>query len=824
MLQKNMKNRHFSSQIPTLNIRSDTLTSYSQKIYASKANQINFYESPTPTAKTKSTSKDPLRKSKETSVLRLDHKSLNSINFQDIQENLQKIVLDDCKLKDLPANFCNLINLKQLSLESNYLTKIPIFLLEKMSIESFSIKHNLLEVLPEKYYKWSDSLFSFDFSHNQIDRIENNISELKNLRRLVINNNNFIKIPTSISTITFLDEFELDWFKYTFPPNNCSISGDLLKKLMKICESFLNQKHFLTFIEFLELMSTKKLELNKTFTKKRNLIHRAAVENDIGALRSLIYLLPDTLNDLDSENYTPLFSTILEENYNATKILLFAGADPGIGLGLLGSCIHLAVVKKEVFLLQDLLRKGGDPNSLDQQGNTPIHLLFSTFSNNFQKGEKMAKTLMEFNSNPQIKNKEFWTCLHLAVKAEQVEAVRWAIQYNKNEGREIFNFYDIGGEINMSLLHLAGHQGNREIVTLLLDYGCDYSVSDSLDRLPKNLCVNDQFLIKIIKSKEKKDLKLFLKKSSKNSKKTNNLQIEVNETEYNEDSHNNITMPFTQNSNNIKFFTCKSKYFSNQNNLNSKLFEGNAKNVNDEDIAIDVDESNDRRNKTIRVILKSPNNIGKLEQFQNARNNVFRKSCENSLNLLKNINFSKSEKKFSLKTFSFQNLETIVEGINKTNEKLKEELKKYTTEIIENQFLYLNTFINLQKKHVFLLKKLNLEVILLNSLFKDDPKAWLESRKEFERIMSSFSKKESALNACNNLLLNIFFLTVKKTEIVENMRICLLIIQNIPFLSVFNFRDALKLFLQKYDKNEYKLNKIIVYEIYSFLKILKKSK
>lgn len=829
MLPKSTKQRHFSSQTLELtNTSLDCSTFLSQKKNASISLKTNTFDF-SPTSKPDNLRRKP---KENPSILRLDHKSLGTLNFQDLQPNLQVLVLNDCKLRELPLDFSNFSSLKELSLDFNYLTKIPVALPETIALETFSIKRNLLEILPDNYSKWTVSLSNFDVSFNQIDRLEDSLSSLKNLRRLMLNNNYFIKIPSSLFGMSSsLEEFGLDWFKYTFPPLPFIISGDILRNFMCFCEFLAsNSKVFFTFLDLIQNFSSKPLDFTKLFSKKRTLIHKSAFENDIGVLRSLIVLLPNVLNELDSENYSALFLSILEENYNATKILLYSGADPGVGVGMLGGCLHLAVVKKEVFLLQDLLRKGAAPNSVDQLGNSPLHLLFSTFSNNVQKAEKMAKILMEFNADPHLQNKEFWNPLHLAVKCEQLEALRWVIQYNKGENAGVFDLDSPGGEVSMTLLHLAGHQGNREIFKLLLDSGCDYLKYDALDRLPKNLCVSDQFLLKLIKSREKRDIfkAIQLKKPSNIKKK---LTINIEEIDNTDEIPHKITLPSTLSPCNTVLFSNKCKYFSNQNKVNPRIFDENDRN-NDENFNGDLDESIDnKRHKTIRVILKSPNNIEKIEQYQNVRMSYFRRSMGNSLGIsnksFNNINKNQSflDGSISLKSFSFQNLENMIEHLNYNNEKLRHELLKVSREI-EDIFFNLNVLLNLQQKEMTLLKILGSEINLLENLFKEDYKKWGENWKEFEKIKGSLNKKGLVHIECNNFLLNtLFSRLMNKGKVIDNhnkasnLRVCLLILrQVVGFVGVSGFKHAFKGFLNKNELKAGKFNnQVLVYEIFNIL-------
>ena len=826
MLTKSAKQRHFSSQTLELtNTSLDCSTFLSQKKNASISLQTNTFS---PTSKPDNFR----RKSKENpSFLKLDYKSLPTLSFQDLQPTLQVLVLNDCKLRELPIDFSNFSNLKELSLDFNYLTKIPVALPEKVALETFSIKRNLLEILPENYSKWTVSLSNLDVSFNQIDRLEDSLASLKSLRRLMLNNNYFIKIPASLFEMSpSLEEFGLDWFKYTFPPLPFIISGDILRNFMRFCEFLAsNSKVFFTFLDLIQNFSSKPLDFTKLFSKKRTLIHKSAFENDIGVLRSLIVLLPNLLNELDSENYSALFLSILEENYNATKILLYSGADPHVGIGMLGGCLHLAVVKKEVFLLQDLLRKGAAPNSVDQLGNSPLHLLFSTFSNNVQKAEKMAKILMEFNSDPHLQNKELWNPLHLAVKCEQLEAVRWVLQYNRGEKTDVFDLNSPGGEVSMTLLHLAGHQGNREIFKLLLESGCDYLKSDALNRLPKNLCVSDQFLLKLIKSREKRDIfkAIQIKKPSNIKKK---LTINIEESDNTDEIPHKITLPSTLSPCNTVLFSNKSKYFSNQNKVNPRIFEENDRN-NDENFNGDLDESIDnKRHKTIRVILKSPNNIEKIEQYQNVRMSYFRRSMGNSLGIsnksYKNQSFLDGS--ISLKSFSFQNLENMIENLNYNNEKLRHELLKFSevNREIDDIFLNLNALLNLQMKEMALLRNLGSEINLLENLFKEDYKKWGENWKEFEKIKGLLNKKGLVHIECNNFLLNLLFSRLinkgksnddkNKTS---NLWVCMLILrQVVGFVGVSGFKHAFKGFLNRIELKAGKFNnQVLVYEIFNIL-------
>jgi ankyrin repeat protein len=96
--------------------------------------------------------------------------------------------------------------------------------------------------------------------------------------------------------------------------------------------------------------------------------------------------------------------SLLEEKWISAKYLLNQNIDVNLGGGRLGSPIHIAMSKLDYEIISDILKKvnfiqtkkklifftnfdfklkkGGDPNSQDEEGNSPFHLLFCIFSRN----------------------------------------------------------------------------------------------------------------------------------------------------------------------------------------------------------------------------------------------------------------------------------------------------------------------------------------------------------------------------------------------------------------------------------------------------------
>jgi ankyrin repeat protein len=74
---------------------------------------------------------------------------------------------------------------------------------------------------------------------------------------------------------------------------------------------------------------------------------------------------------------------------------------------------------------------GLDPNCVDFEGNTPLHITFSIFSKEPVLATSICVNLLSFGADPNVHNKDLWTPLHIAVKKNQKEALKFALSYNK---------------------------------------------------------------------------------------------------------------------------------------------------------------------------------------------------------------------------------------------------------------------------------------------------------------------------------------------------------------------------------------------------------
>ena len=217
--------------------------------------------------------------------------------------------------------------------------------------------------------------------------------------------------------------------------------------MIRLCA---NSNEPINLIRFLSHFSAYPFNIFNKYTKKRSILHIAASEDEIGVVRSLIALEPKLISLLDGDGYPPLFLSILHKNYRSTRILLHNGADPSIGGGILGNCLHLTIVQRELNLLSEIVSRGVDVNGRDEGGNTGLHLLFSTFSNNVEKSKLIAKLILENGGDSAMENKEGWTPLHLAIKNEQNECIEWILKHNSMYKNDKMKFIDLNRPSGMN--------------------------------------------------------------------------------------------------------------------------------------------------------------------------------------------------------------------------------------------------------------------------------------------------------------------------------------------------------------------------------------
>ncbi|EAS02772.2 ankyrin repeat protein (macronuclear) [Tetrahymena thermophila SB210] len=522
--------------------------------------------------------------------------------------NIQEIDLSNSQLTVFSQDICQMLQLTKIKLDSNAITKIPSEINKLVNLKQLSISDNKIYSLPSSF-EGLQSLILLNISKNFLDPFPQEICKLKNLVILHIQNNYFISLPLEFALLENLQEFSIEWFKYTFPsmnqiqsdyftiqtlkneckrlyllrkqqyiqnycmqdqslPNNLTqqklqensqqlsevqlnqlqinsciqsfqtsqrgtdvmidvdeysncfestghiSDNSKIKNLQNIQtqyatkevnnknQLYLNNTNDLSFQQFLTLFSKDPISyLSKSDVRGRNIFHLSALNQEVSIIKAANFcqLHPQSINQMDDDYQTPLSLALLEEKFLSAKILLFFGADPLLGGGKLGTCLHIAVTKMDIEIVNQILNRGGDANSRDFEGNTPLHLIFSIFRKDKRKAASIIELLIQNGADCNVKNFDNWSPLHLAVKRMQVEAIEWIASYEKYG--EKFNWNIQGGNQQLSLLHLASKLGYTEIIQVIIEK-VDPLLVSRCNQIARDLGQSNNLISKLLKKKE----------------------------------------------------------------------------------------------------------------------------------------------------------------------------------------------------------------------------------------------------------------------------------------------------------------------------------
>lgn len=433
----------------------------------------------------------------------------NNFSLLYLSNNLQDLDLSNNNLLFFPIEVIHLIHLKRLKLDYNYIKTLPLDIQKLLNLDFLSISNNNISALPENFKNLH--LKVLNIGKNFVSDIEP-ITSINEIEILYLYGNTFIHFPTSFYKLKNLKELALEWFKYAEPGINPIIkrpqNNKVFEKLFHFCESKdKNKIKGIEFLDFLKNFSTEKLDFLQKDSKGRSLLHNAATEDEIGVIYGLVFKYPKLLNLMDKDEQTPLSLSILEEKFRSAETLIELGAEILSGGGIFGSCLHIAISKLNTKIIEKILKSLSNKeklnNFIDMDQNTPIHILFSIFSKNIESSKEITKKLIEFGIDPNQKNKEKFTALHLAIKKGQLEAIRFSQEYNKNCQKEIFNFNKRGGNSKWSLGHLAAFLGNHEVLHILQEANMNFFLENINFQIPLKVSYQTITTIKTIKKAEK---------------------------------------------------------------------------------------------------------------------------------------------------------------------------------------------------------------------------------------------------------------------------------------------------------------------------------
>lgn len=181
------------------------------------------------------------------------------------------------------------------------------------------------------------------------------------------------------------------------------------------------------------------------------------------------------MNTIQS-GYTPLHSAVMGNALETTKILIDQRCK------ITDTVLHCAVQANSVDCVKYLLHIGIDPNTLDTNGNAPLHLAAD-------KGYTECLKLLLARSNETINlksNSKQSTALHMAAENGYTDCVQILLHTGAS--------HSVVNDKNQTALHLAAKAQCAESVEILLELGAEVNALDIDKRTALHSAVCKAFL------------------------------------------------------------------------------------------------------------------------------------------------------------------------------------------------------------------------------------------------------------------------------------------------------------------------------------------
>ena len=415
----------------------------------------------------------------------------------------EKLDLSDQSLLEIPVPLCLNMRLQSLKLSRNKLTTLPSKIGDLIFLKQLYVDGNELKYLPKTIGKLG-RLRLINFNNNRIEEIPRELGNCVSLKQISAKNNSFTSIPSSLGKLDNLLIFEIEWFKYCFPPVKMKSPTDsksidylsqIITRFKELCNIFMDYGE-LTLTVFLNYFSqdanTKMREVpdyNKQDNRKRTILHRASAKGHIGVVKGLLNIESIDPNTLEKDQCTPLGLALRDEQDDVASVLLDKeSVDVNEGNGSFGAPLHIAVSKNKIDIIKKLIVKKVDANKLDFKKQTPLHIIMDVYSRDLSSSEEITRLLVFNGAQPNLLDSEKWSPLHKAVCKRHLDAVKLIKSLNSDlvrRGKQTFDLNVVGGDRRFTPIFYALEKKEVKIAELLFTMHAKVCIRQEFEYLPR---------------------------------------------------------------------------------------------------------------------------------------------------------------------------------------------------------------------------------------------------------------------------------------------------------------------------------------------------
>ncbi len=187
-------------------------------------------------------------------------------------------------------------------------------------------------------------------------------------------------------------------------------------------------------------------------------MHEAVSDLDFDSVKKMLKEDETVVNRRDKKGRTPLVIACENNNTDMARLLLDAGADPGIQTLELSTALHEAAKGGNTELIRLLLSRDADTYAEDNRNQKkPIH--YAVKNGHLE----AVKLFLEDETMIEADNEHSWTPLMYAAYEGHTDLVKYLLSKKAKLNARTFD--------GMTALHLAADKGHLDVVKLLIEKG-----------------------------------------------------------------------------------------------------------------------------------------------------------------------------------------------------------------------------------------------------------------------------------------------------------------------------------------------------------------